>query len=45
MKKTIGADNFKLGAHLEFQMSDEAPVYVLDHFKNRQQGRIPQLGV
>lgn len=42
-RRIVVADNYKLGARLELHLHDEARVYVLDHHKNRQHGRAPQL--
>ncbi len=42
-KRVIVADNYKLGANLEFALHTEADVYVLDHHKNHQHGRASQL--
>ncbi len=42
-KRVIVADNYKLGANLEFALHAEADVYVLDHHKNHQHGRARQL--
>ena len=44
-KPIIVADNYKLGANLEFILHTEADVYVLDHHKNHKHGRAPQLAV
>jgi hypothetical protein len=41
----IVADNYKLGGQLEFALHGRADVYVMDHKKNRQHGRAPQLDV
>jgi 4-amino-4-deoxy-L-arabinose transferase-like glycosyltransferase len=42
----IVADNFLLGAQLEFALSDSPrPVYVLDHPRNVRHGRQPQLAI
>jgi 4-amino-4-deoxy-L-arabinose transferase-like glycosyltransferase len=37
------ADNFKLGAELDFALHGERPVYVLDSPANHKHGRAPQL--
>lgn len=39
------ADNYKLGANLEYALHVEADVYVLDHHKNHKHGRAPQLAI
>ncbi len=44
-QRLIVADNYKLGAQLEFALSGRTEIYVLDHHKNRQHGRAPQLVV
>ncbi len=44
-KRVMVADNYKLGANLEFALHTEADVYVLDHHKNHRHGRAGQLAV
>lgn len=44
-RRVVVADNYKLGASLEFAFGGEIDVYVLDHFKNRSHGRAPQLAL
>jgi hypothetical protein len=39
----VVADNYKLGANLEFQLHDRIETYVLDHPKNHEHGRFLQL--
>lgn len=38
----VVADNYKLGAQLDFYLHDQADVFVLDHPKNREHGRQSQ---
>ncbi len=42
-RSIIVADNYKLGANLELALHETADIFVLDHHKNRQHGRAPQL--
>ena len=44
-KRLVIADNYKLGANLEFALPAGADVYVLDHHKNHEHGRAPQFAV
>ncbi|MEM7581901.1 MAG: glycosyltransferase family 39 protein [Acidobacteriota bacterium] len=41
----VVADNYKLGGLLELALHRSAEVFVLDHRKNRQHGRAPQLAI
>ncbi len=41
----VVADNYKLGANLEFQLGEGAEVYILDHRKNRAHGRARQFAI
>ncbi len=42
-RRLVVADNYKLGAQLERALAGGVDLYVLDHHKNRQHGRAPQL--
>ncbi len=42
-RRIVVADNYKLAAHLEIGLHKTADIFVLDHHKNRQHGRAPQL--
>lgn len=42
---TLIADNFMLGAELEFELKGRRPVYVLEHPRNAKHGRAVQLKV
>ena len=42
-RRIVVADHYKLGANLELTLHQEADVYVLDHHKNHEHGRAPQL--
>ena len=42
-RRIVVADNYKLGANLEFASRSTIDLYVLDHHKNRRHGRAPQL--
>jgi len=41
----IVADNYVLGAHLEFHLHDVSDVYILDHKRNRKHGRGAQYSI
>ncbi len=44
-QRLVVADNYKLGAQLEFAFHDDIDIYALDHHKNRAHGRAPQFDI